>query len=251
MPSVAPRLAWRSLIVVVPIATLAAISLDRVLPALAGEQYSGVSESLGPALAIVPLAPLTGAAAQVSALRLRPLPRLLATRWARSSSSSRWRSLCLHTLRPGRLRRCCSERRPWRRWVPLRSKTDSAVGSWQPRSPLAYSSSECLTEDRPTAGARSVPRSPGRWARAGAPALDQRPVAIEQVLVEVPVRRAQVLEQRVGVVAGHLGLGEHRELHPIVGPAELAYLLVRARLLAGEVVRREPQHHQPVAAYSS
>ncbi len=73
------RLAWLALIVVVPIATLAAISLDRVLPALAGEQYSGVSESLGPALAIVPLAPLTGAAAQVSALRLRPLPRLLAT----------------------------------------------------------------------------------------------------------------------------------------------------------------------------
>ncbi|MCP9484294.1 MAG: hypothetical protein MSC30_00370 [Gaiellaceae bacterium MAG52_C11] len=73
------RLAWLALALVVPVATAAAIALDRLVPALAGERYRGVGASLGPALAVVPLAPLTSAATQVSALRLRPLPRLLAT----------------------------------------------------------------------------------------------------------------------------------------------------------------------------
>ena len=40
------RLAWLALAVVVPVATLAAISLDRIVPAVAGEGYRGV-ESLG------------------------------------------------------------------------------------------------------------------------------------------------------------------------------------------------------------
>ncbi|MGI9112098.1 MAG: hypothetical protein ACR2GT_07885 [Gaiellaceae bacterium] len=73
------RLAWLALTAAVPVTIVAAIALDRLVPALAGERYRGVGASLGPALAIVPLAPLTSAAAQISALRLRPLPRLLAT----------------------------------------------------------------------------------------------------------------------------------------------------------------------------
>ena len=72
------RLAWLALTVAVPVAAIAAITLDRIVPALAGERYRGVEPSLGPALAIVPLAALTSATTQVSALRLRPLPRLLA-----------------------------------------------------------------------------------------------------------------------------------------------------------------------------
>ncbi len=72
------RLAWLALTAAVPVTIVAAIVLDRLVPALAGERYRGVGASLGPALAIVPLAPLTSAATQISALRLRPLPRLLA-----------------------------------------------------------------------------------------------------------------------------------------------------------------------------
>ena len=72
-------LAWLALVVVAPAAMLAAIVLDRLIPALAGARYGDVGASLGPALATVPLAPLTSAATQVSALRVRPLPRLLAT----------------------------------------------------------------------------------------------------------------------------------------------------------------------------
>lgn len=73
------QLAWLALTVVGPLAAISAVALDRLIPALAGERYRGVIASLGPALAIVPLAPLTSAVGQISALRLRPLPRLLAT----------------------------------------------------------------------------------------------------------------------------------------------------------------------------
>jgi O-antigen/teichoic acid export membrane protein len=72
-------LAWLALWVVVPITALAAAALDRLVPALAGERYRGVEASLGPALAIVPLAPLASAAAQAAALSLRPLVRLAAS----------------------------------------------------------------------------------------------------------------------------------------------------------------------------
>ena len=72
-------LAWFALCGAVPVAIIAAIALDDVIARLAGEPFGDVGSSLGPALAIVPLAPLTSAAAQVSALRMRPLTRLLAT----------------------------------------------------------------------------------------------------------------------------------------------------------------------------
>ena len=72
-------LAWFALWVAVPAAIVAAVAFDHVIPRLAGEQFGGVDASLGPALAIVPLAPLTSAAAQLAALRLQPLLRLLAS----------------------------------------------------------------------------------------------------------------------------------------------------------------------------
>lgn len=50
------------------------------------------------------------------------------------------------------------------------------------------------------------------------------------------------------MVAGDVGLREHREAHAVVGLAERRDLLVGARLLAGEVVGREPKHHEPVAS---
>lgn len=71
-------LAWFALCVAVPAAMVAAVAFEQVIPRLAGEQFGGVEASLGPALAIVPLAPLTSAAAQLAALRLQPLLRLLA-----------------------------------------------------------------------------------------------------------------------------------------------------------------------------
>ena len=71
-------LAWFALWVTVPAAIVAAVAFDQVITRLAGERFGGVEASLGPALAIVPLAPLTSAAAQLAALRLQPLLRLLA-----------------------------------------------------------------------------------------------------------------------------------------------------------------------------
>jgi len=71
-------LAWFALWVAVPAALVAAVAFDQVITRLAGERFGGVDASLGPALAIVPLAPLTSAAAQLAALRLQPLLRLLA-----------------------------------------------------------------------------------------------------------------------------------------------------------------------------
>ncbi len=50
-----------------------------LLHLLAGPQFEGAANALGPALATVPLAPLTGAVGAVTALRLRPEARLWTT----------------------------------------------------------------------------------------------------------------------------------------------------------------------------
>ena len=107
---------------------------------------------------------------------------------------------------------------------------------------------EALTLGRRSEQARDGTARSRRSARCPAPQRSTSlPVAIEQVLVEVPVRLAEFREQRMLVLARDLRLREHRELDAVVGPAELADLLLRARLLAGEVVGGEAQHHEPVA----
>lgn len=72
----AEHLAWRSLLLVAPPAVVAAMFLDPVLPLLAGERFRAAEAALGPALAVVPLAPLTALTMQTAALRLRADVRL-------------------------------------------------------------------------------------------------------------------------------------------------------------------------------
>jgi GT2 family glycosyltransferase len=75
----AERLAWTSLLVVGPVAVAGAAVLEPALPLLAGERFRGAEAALVPALALVPLAPLTALLTQSTALRLRPDVRLRAS----------------------------------------------------------------------------------------------------------------------------------------------------------------------------
>ena len=72
----AEKLAWTSLLVVGPAAIVAAALLEPALPLLAGDHFAGAEASLGPALALIPLAPLSALLAQTTALRLRADVRL-------------------------------------------------------------------------------------------------------------------------------------------------------------------------------
>ena len=66
------RIAGGVLAVVAPVALIAALVLDRLVPAVFGSDYAGGSSAFGPALALVVLAPLTALAANVASIRLRP-----------------------------------------------------------------------------------------------------------------------------------------------------------------------------------
>lgn len=66
------RLAGGLLAVIVPAAVLAVPLLDRLVPAVVGEEYAAAAGVFVPALAIVVLAPVGALATQVTALRLRP-----------------------------------------------------------------------------------------------------------------------------------------------------------------------------------
>ena len=84
---------------------------------------------------------------------------------------------------------------------------------------------------------------------AAAEALDARARAVDQVLVEVPLRllaglRGELAVQGIRGQAGNALLFEHRELHAVDRAAELGDVLVRARFLAAEVVGRKPEHDQ-------
>src|SRR5205085_3097371 len=56
------------------------------------------------------------------------------------------------------------------------------------------------------------------------------------------------LVQRVRARAVDVDLGHHREAHAVIELAELRDLLVAARVLRAELVARETEHHQPLAA---
>jgi O-antigen/teichoic acid export membrane protein len=77
--AVGRRLTRRWELALVPIALGAALSFDTLLPAVVGESFKGADEALAPALALLPLAPITALLSQLSALRLQPGVRLRAT----------------------------------------------------------------------------------------------------------------------------------------------------------------------------
>ena len=66
------RIAEGVLAVVVPVALIAALLLDRLVPAVFGSDYAGASPAFGPAVALVVLAPLTALVANIASVRLRP-----------------------------------------------------------------------------------------------------------------------------------------------------------------------------------
>lgn len=75
----ARRLAWQSLAVLLPGALVAAALLTPGIRLVLGERFAGAHDAFAAALAVLPLAPLTGLMTQTSALRLRPELRLWAT----------------------------------------------------------------------------------------------------------------------------------------------------------------------------
>src|SRR5216683_1897256 len=84
---------------------------------------------------------------------------------------------------------------------------------------------------------------------AGTEARDLLAVAIDKIFVKVPFRalpspREELRIQRIGLDAGHTRFLEHRELDAVGQAAEFRDLLVAARLLAAEVVRRKTDHDQ-------
>ena len=74
----AQRLAERAAAVLVPLAVLAVPVAAHAIPLAAGARFRGSLPALGPALALLPLAPLTALGAQLAALRLRPGVRVTA-----------------------------------------------------------------------------------------------------------------------------------------------------------------------------
>lgn len=73
------RLARLTLLGLVPLGLLGALLVDPLLPVVLGEGFAGAAASFGPALAMLPLAPLTALSSQAAALRLRPELRLATT----------------------------------------------------------------------------------------------------------------------------------------------------------------------------
>ena len=72
------RLAWLSLAVTLPVALGGELLVEHALPHVVGTGFDVAAPAFGPAFAMLPLAGLTSAASQISALRLRSGARLLA-----------------------------------------------------------------------------------------------------------------------------------------------------------------------------
>jgi O-antigen/teichoic acid export membrane protein len=73
------RLARNTAVLLVPAALVAVFVVEHVIPLLAGDRFRGALPAFGPALALLPLAPLTALGNQASALRLRPEERFKST----------------------------------------------------------------------------------------------------------------------------------------------------------------------------
>jgi hypothetical protein len=72
-------LAERAELALLPLAIVAAAVVKPALPVAIGERFEGAADAFAPALAALPLAPVTALALQTAALRLRPEARLWAT----------------------------------------------------------------------------------------------------------------------------------------------------------------------------
>ena len=77
----ARRLAWTVLLVALPLLLGITPLLVRLVPRVFGADFDGAEESVGVALAAVPLAPLVALGAQVVSLRLRPGLRVHSSAW--------------------------------------------------------------------------------------------------------------------------------------------------------------------------
>ena len=101
---------------------------------------------------------------------------------------------------------------------------------------------------RPCAPARDRPAS------CGCQAGDRLAVAVDDVLVEIPLRRdagarAQHREQRIGADLGDARFLEHRKLHAVSEPAELRDLLVRAGSCPPKSLDGKPTTTRPRPLY--
>jgi O-antigen/teichoic acid export membrane protein len=70
------RLTERMTLVLVPIALVAVPIVRHAIPIVAGDRFRGSLPAIGPALALLPVAPLTALGSQAATLRLRPEERL-------------------------------------------------------------------------------------------------------------------------------------------------------------------------------
>ena len=70
------RLTERMTLVLIPIALAAVPIVRHAIPLVAGARFRGSLPAIGPALALLPLAPLTALGSQAASLRLRPEERL-------------------------------------------------------------------------------------------------------------------------------------------------------------------------------
>jgi len=73
------RLARNTALLLVPAALAAVFVVEHGIPLVAGDRFRGALSAFGPALALLPLAPLTALGNQASALRLRPEERFKST----------------------------------------------------------------------------------------------------------------------------------------------------------------------------
>jgi O-antigen/teichoic acid export membrane protein len=75
----AARLATRATLLLIPVAALSVVAVDRVLPSLLGSGFEEAAPAFGPSLAVLPLVAVGALVGQVAALRLRPVARAAST----------------------------------------------------------------------------------------------------------------------------------------------------------------------------
>ncbi len=71
------KLAARSLVFVVPLAVLAVVAIEELVPLAVGDRYKGAEAAIAVALAALPFAPLNAVAGQIAALRLHAGARVV------------------------------------------------------------------------------------------------------------------------------------------------------------------------------
>ena len=75
----ARRMTWQALALITPLALAGALTVDPLVHWLWGPDFSSAGPAFGPALALMPIAPVIALTTQAAALRLRPEIRLVAS----------------------------------------------------------------------------------------------------------------------------------------------------------------------------